>query len=529
MSRRTEPPPCTGHCVVMLVTGSAVICASFAVSGDASIAAFERDGCCCAAGARVLHRHPHICSWQAVATALCPLAAVPARAAEIPIDISGLVNEPWTFSRARRVLRKRLESFGYTDQMRITGLSIGLVGVLLPATAISQTLPAAGRPEELGFSSQRLERAHQRMQADMDGGGIPGAVLLIARQGKAAWVDAFGFQERKTKAPMRRDSIFRIASMSKPITSVAIMMLAEEGKLDIGAPVSQYLPEFKDMTVGVEKAALKRPITVQDLLRHTSGLTYGIFGNSSVDELYKKSGMFQSKSLAEMVRTIAGLPLAHQPGEFWEYSVSTDVLGRIVEVVSGMDLDAFVATRITGPLRMKDTGFYLTAGQAARFAHADTNIGSGADPTVKPAILSGGGGMLSTADDYARFCQMMLNGGALDGVRILAPKTVTLMTSDQLPPGTERHTSVAMLLEAFGPTPEMGTSFGLGFAVRTDAGRNPMPGSVGDFSWGGIYGTLFWVDPEEKLVAVLMTQAPRPVLGPFWRQTRTLVYQAMTR
>jgi CubicO group peptidase (beta-lactamase class C family) len=231
-----------------------------------------------------------------------------------------------------------------------------------------------------------------------------------------------------------------------------------------------------------------------------------------------------------MVATIASLPLAHQPGEFWEYSVSTDVLGRIVEVVSGMELDRFVAERITGPLKMSNTGFYLTTSQAARLAHADSALlMTSADPTAKPAVLSGGGGMLSTAGDYARFSQMMLNGGELDGVRILAPKTVALMTSDQLPPGTERHTPVATILNSFGPTPEMGTSFGLGFAVRVDPGRNPVPGSVGDFSWAGIYGTYFWVDPKEKLVTVLMIQVPQTVNVPYWRQTRTLVYQALTK
>ncbi|MGA2590044.1 MAG: serine hydrolase domain-containing protein [Bryobacteraceae bacterium] len=407
--------------------------------------------------------------------------------------------------------------------------SIGLLSVLLSAAALSQPLPMAERPEDVGISSQRLERVRRQMKADVESGRIPGAVLLIARNGKIASLDALGFQERRSQTRMKTDCIFRIASMSKPITSVAIMILAEEGKLDIGAPVAQYLPEFKDVTVGVEKAAPKRRMTVQDLLRHTSGLTYGIFGNSPVDELYKKSNIFASKSLAEMVAAIARLPLAHQPGEAWEYSVSTDVLGRIVEVVSGMDLDQFVAGRITGPLRMTDTGFYLNAAQAARLARADSaTMLSGTDPTAKPAVFSGGGGMLSTAGDYARFCQMMLSGGELDGVRILSPKTVALMTSDQLPPSTERHTSVATLLDSFGPTPEMGTSFGLGFAVRTDPGRNPVPGSVGDFSWAGITGTYFWVDPKEKLVTVLMIQVPVTTNVPYWRQTRTLVYQAVT-
>jgi CubicO group peptidase (beta-lactamase class C family) len=221
------------------------------------------------------------------------------------------------------------------------------------------------------------------------------------------------------------------------------------------------------------------------------------------------------------------LPLLHQPGEVWEYSMSTDVLGRIVEVVGGMELDAFVAERITRPLKMDDTGYYLNASQATRMARADSTVGVDPDPTVKPKVLSGGGGMFSTAPDYARFCQMLLNGGELDGVRILAPKTIALMTSDQLPPATERHSPVAMTLNAFGPTPEMGTSFGLGFAVRVDAGRNPVPGSIGDFSWAGIRGTYFWVDPKEKLVAVLMTQIPQAALVPIWRQTRMLVYQAL--
>ncbi len=286
--------------------------------------------------------------------------------------------------------------------MRITpGLSIGLLGVLLSDAALAQPLPVADRPEDVGISSQRLERVRRQMKGDVESGRIPGAVLLIARNGRIASLDALGFQERRSQTPMKNDSIFRIASMSKPITSVAIMILAEEGKLDIGAPVAQYLHEFKDVKVGLEGVAPKRPMTVHDLLRHTSGLTYGIFGNSPVDEHYRKSNMFASKSLSEMVATIGRLPLAHQPGEVWEYSVSTDVLGRIVEVVSGMDLDRFVAEHITGPLQMSDTGFYLNASQAARLARSDSaTMLSGADPTVKPAILSGGGGMLSTAGDY---------------------------------------------------------------------------------------------------------------------------------
>jgi CubicO group peptidase (beta-lactamase class C family) len=387
----------------------------------------------------------------------------------------------------------------------------------------------ATHPEDVGFSSKRLETTREVLKADVEAKRLPGAVLLIARNGRIAFYDVEGYQDRAVQTPMKKDSIFRVASMSKPITTVAAMILAEENKLDVGAPVAQYLPEFKDVKVGTEGVSPKRPMTVQDLMRHTSGLTYGIFGNSPVDQMYRKANIFGAKSLEEMVKTIAGMPLLHQPGEFWEYSVSTDVLGRVVEVVSGMDLDSFVRERITGPLKMKDTGFWVKPEAAARLAKADGPPNPLFESaTQKPNIFSGGGGMLSTAGDYARFSQMLLNGGELDGARILSPKTIALMTSDQLAANVERHTPVALAIGSFGPVPEMGTSFGLGFAVRVDAGRNPMPGSVGDFSWGGITGTLFWVDPQTKLVAVLMAQSPQTMLNVIWRQTRTIVYQAMT-
>jgi CubicO group peptidase (beta-lactamase class C family) len=404
-----------------------------------------------------------------------------------------------------------------------------LTSFLVCTAAFAQPLPMANRPEDAGFSSERLERARLALKSDVDKKFIPGAVLLVVRNGKIVTYDAIGFQQRAEQTPMKKDSIFRIASMSKPITTVAAMILAEENKLDIGAPVAQYLPEFKDVKVGPEGSAPKRPMTVQDLMRHTSGLTYGLFGNSPVDQMYRKANIFNAPSLADMVKTIATLPLLHQPGEAWEYSVSTDVLGRVVEAASGMDLDSFVHERVTGPLKMNDTGFWVKPSAISRLAKADAQSNLPfSDPTQRPAILSGGGGMFSTAGDYARFSQMLLSGGELEGVRLLAPKTVALMTSDQLPPTTERHTPVAMAIGAFGPVPEMGTSFGLGFAVRVDAGRNPVPGSIGDFSWAGITGTFFWVDPKEKLVAVQMVQAPQALLEVIWRQARTMVYQAMT-
>lgn len=402
-----------------------------------------------------------------------------------------------------------------------------LAGAFICGVALAQPLPVAKSPEEAGFSSKRLEIARQAIRANVETGRVPGAVLLVARDGKIVTYDAIGFQDRASRTPMKKDSIFRIASLTKPVTTVAAMILAEENKLDTGAPVAKYLPEFKDVKVGIEGAALKRPMTVHDLMRHTSGLTYGIFGNSPVDQMYRKANIFGAGSLSGMVKEIAALPLLHQPGEVWEYSVSTDVLGRVVEVASGMDFDRFVEERITGPLRMKDTGFWVKPMALARVAMADGPPNS-ADAGQKPAIFSGGGGLFSTAGDYARFAQMLLNGGELDGVRLLAPKTVALMTSDQLPAATARHTPVALSLGTIGPVPEMGTSFGLGFAVRVDAGRNSMPGSVGDFSWVGITGTYFWVDPKEKLVAVLMVQSPRGLNGEIWRQTRTMVYQALT-
>src|ERR1019366_4218479 len=236
--------------------------------------------------------------------------------------------------------------------LRHSKLPVLLAGALCAAAAFAQTLPTANRPEDVGFSSKRLEKTRQAFKTDVENKSIPGAVLLIVRNGKIVTYDAIGYQERAAQTPMKKDSIFRVASMSKPITTVAAMILVEENKLDLGAPVAQYLPEFRGVKVGAEGAAPKRPMTVQDLMRHTSGLTYGLFGNSAVDQMYRQAPIFPAKSLEEMVKTIAGLPLLHQPGEFWEYSVSTDVLGRGVEVASGMDLESVVRERITGPLKM---------------------------------------------------------------------------------------------------------------------------------------------------------------------------------
>jgi CubicO group peptidase (beta-lactamase class C family) len=322
------------------------------------------------------------------------------------------------------------------------------------------------------------------------------------------------------------------------------MMLAEEGKIDLLAPVSQYLPEFRDVKVGVEKIdpstgkpALsledpQRQMTVQDLLRHTSGLVYGPFGKSLVHQAYNKADLFDSnQTLAEFVTKLSKLPLAHQPGKVWEYGMSTDVLGRIVEVASGMPLDQFFEHRITNPLGMHDTGFYLSAAQAPRVAEPQVDPSTGKRPGAssvenltkeKQKWFSGGGGLLSTASDYAQFCQMLLNGGELNGVRLLSPKTIAVMTSDQLPPDILRSG-----YEDMAPTLEMGQSFGLGFALRTDVGRNPLPGSVGNYFWAGAYGTYFWIDPQAKMFAVMMVQMPFPQSGYYRRAFRELVYGAL--
>jgi CubicO group peptidase (beta-lactamase class C family) len=418
--------------------------------------------------------------------------------------------------------------------------ALALVPVVT-VSAVCQNLPKAGRPDEVGFSSQRLELIAETFQREVDSLAIPGAVVVVVRDGKIGYERAVGYQNREERVPMKVDSIFRIASMSKPITTVAAMMLVEEGRLDISAPVSQYLPEFSDLKVGPDAETVKRPMTVQDLMRHTSGLAYEFFVESpAIRQAYQEAKVFSfDQSLAEMVTKFARVPLAHQPGTFWEYSMSTDVLGRIVEVCSGMPLDQFVEERITKPLGLSATGFSVSGVQAGNVAQPQIDATTGKRPammvenaTVKPKWLSGGGGMFSTAEDYARFALMLLNGGELDGVRLLSPKTVALMTADHLPPGVQYNASFIARLQDMAPTPEMGQGFGLGFKVRKEEGRNPLPGSVGDFGWNGAYGTLFWVDPKEKLVAVLMEQNGTDAAGVAnsrrnRHEMRELVYQAL--
>jgi len=378
--------------------------------------------------------------------------------------------------------------------------------------SIPQTPPLPQtRPETLGLSRSRLQTMSDTFKREIDKGTVPGVTILVARRGQVGWFEALGKQSPATAAPMAHDSIFRIFSMTKPIVSIGIMMLLEEGHFLLSDPVAKFIPEFANQQVGVESAGklelvpLKRPMTIQDLLRHTSGVAYEHQGDSPVHKLYQGSRVRSRKiSNAEHAALVAGLPLLCQPGEEFNYSRSTDILGRIIEVVSGKSLGAFLTERVLAPLQMAETGFHTATTNAGRLAEpfpVDPWTGDKVqlfNMLDKPGMESGGGGLVSTTADYARFCLMLRNGGSLDGTRIIGRKTLELMTSDHL--GPEVRINGTLL----GP----GHGFGLGFAVRTQAGLVPFPGSVGQFFWSGIAGTLFWIDPKEDLFAVFMSQAP---------------------
>jgi CubicO group peptidase (beta-lactamase class C family) len=398
----------------------------------------------------------------------------------------------------------------------------------------SSGLPRAECPEQIGLSSARLEHLATVIRQDVERKLIPGAVVAISRAGRVGYAAAFGFRDREAGAEMTADSIFRIASMTKPIVSVAAMMLSEEGRLEIAAPVASYLSEFAEMTIGVERKKAQRTMTVQDLLRHTSGLTYPDFGDSPVQMMWRDANLRdENQTNADLVAKLGDVPLMFEPGATWEYGMSTDVLGRVVEVVSGKSLGDFLAERIIDPLGMKDTGFAATGPRAARVAEPQADPQTGKRPPMRNVTKpgrwqSGGGGAVSTAADYLRFCQMLLNGGELEGVRLLAPKTVAHMASDHLAPDIGYSATTRSRFGALAPVPEMGHGFGLGFAVRTAQGRSPVPGSVGDFFWGGAFGTYFWIDPQEQMIAIVMTASPEQRLH-YRYLSRQLVYAALTR
>lgn len=393
------------------------------------------------------------------------------------------------------------------------------------------------RPEAQGFSSQRLARINTTMQRYVDEQKLAGVVTLVARRGQVVHLEKFGMADIEAGAPMELDTLFRIYSMTKPITSAAVLMLFEEGRFRLTDPVGDYIPAFRnvkvlDYTPGVALRTVGpiRPITIHDLLTHTAGLSYGFDEDLYTDELYRK--LWQTLdtdptfTLADWVEEIAKLPLVHQPSTRYRYSTATDVLGYLVQVVSGLPFETFLQERIFAPLGMGDTAFYAPEEKLQRLA---ANYGPReegglkvidaprtsrfARPTKHP---SGGGGLVSTASDYLRFAQLLLSKGELDGVRLLGRKTVELMTTHALPAGVYLDND-----------PASGVGFGLGVSVLLDVGRGKMLGSVGNYGWGGAANTNFWIDPQEQLIGILMTQFMPSNTYPVTADFRISVYQAL--
>ena len=388
--------------------------------------------------------------------------------------------------------------------------------------------PALAPPTELGFCPQRLGRLRAAFQSEIDRQRLPGAVMVVARHGRFAVCDSLGRQGPAHATPMAPDALFRIYSMTKPLVSVAAMMLVEQGALLLSDPITRWLPEFAATPVAVEVDGVvqlrpvAQPATVQDLLRHTAGFTYEFLGSAPVQRQYAQVQIAsRERTNAAFSAQLAALPLMYPPGTVWEYSRATDVLGRLLEVVTGQPLGQHLHQAILAPLGMQDTGFAVLPEHHHRIAEPLAHDPDGGiplrvlDPRRVPAMEAGGGGLVSTAADYARFLQCLLNGGELDGVRLLSPHTVAFMTADHL-----------------GPMPAMGTllppghGFGLGFAVRTALGQSPVPGSVGTYHWSGIAGTSFFVDPALDLFGILMVQAPNQ-REQYRALFRNLVYAAL--
>jgi CubicO group peptidase (beta-lactamase class C family) len=377
---------------------------------------------------------------------------------------------------------------------------------------------------EVGLCPQRTQRLMDVLRREVASGRLPGAVAMIARRGQIGLFEAVGQQDPGTGTPMKTDSIFRIYSMTKPVVSVAVMMLVERGQLLLSDPVSRWLPEYANQKVATATGLepVRQEATVQDLLRHTAGLTYEFLGDSPVQRQYGAVKIAsRERTNAEFSQTLAALPLQFQPGTVWAYSRATDVLGRLIEVVSGQGLGAFLQAEILGPLGMVDTGFAVPLDQQHRIAEPFAHDPDGGvpmkvlEPRQVPAMEGGGGGLMSTAMDYAHFLQCLRNRGELNGLRLLGPHTVDYMTADHLGD-----------IPADGTLLPPGHGFGLGFAVRTQLGLSPVPGSVGLYYWGGIAGTTFFVDPALDMYAMLMIQAPnqRDYYRPLFRD---LVYAAM--
>jgi len=391
-------------------------------------------------------------------------------------------------------------------------------------------------PEALGFSSERLLRINSLMNRYLESGKLAGMVTCVVRSGQVVHYETFGHQNLETQTPMSQDSIFRIYSMTKPIASVALMILYEESLFNLTDAVSQYIPAFKDAKVWGADGTLEspvRPITVQDLLRHTAGLSYGGYAESQspVDKLYDEADLSNTKiTNAELVDRIANLPLMFHPGSKWHYSYATDIVGYLVEVLSGKPLADFMQEKIFDPLGMDDSAFHIDPSKLDRFctlygktSNSDFSVLDLPDSSeyLPPvATHSGGSGLVSTTADYLLFAQCILNKGELNGVRLLGPKTVELMTCN--------HLSQALLPIAFeGTEPMLGMGFGLGFSVMLDAAQTGVMGSVGDHGWGGYAETFFWIDPKEDLIAILMTQYSPSQTYPIRKEFRTAVYQSL--
>jgi len=383
----------------------------------------------------------------------------------------------------------------------------------LPAILIAYELPMA-TPESVGLSTEKLKDAKAAMQKLVDNNRIAGGVFVVARRGKVVQFETCGMMDIEAGKPMKRDTIFRFYSMSKPITSVAAMILYEQDKIKLDDPVSKYIPEFKGLKVvadpeaeAIKEVASKREMIIRDLMRHTSGLTYGFFGNTAVDKLYRKSVQLGGgkTTLKDMTKNLAEIPLLYQPGTKWHYSISTDVLGRVVEVASGRSLDKFFAESIFEPLGMVDTAFYVPQDKINRFAtNYGPNLQGGLQPVDEPettryakmpTFFSGGGGLVSTASDYMRLCLMLLNKGELEGKRLLKTETVEMMTKNQLP----------QIAYPIGSGDRAGVGFGLGFSVRVENNGKPSL-RIGEYGWGGMASTHFWISPNDEMAVVALTQ-----------------------
>lgn len=399
-------------------------------------------------------------------------------------------------------------------------LIVILLSLALSFVAQAKQIPITS-PEDVGMSTEILAQVKPAVQAFVNNDKIAGASVLVARKGKIVLFETFGMMDMEAKKSMKQDTIFRFYSMTKPVTSVAAMMLYEEGKLKLDDPVAKYIPEFKGLKVYVESdmhAEQEHQMSIRDLFRHTSGLTYGFFGNTPVDKIYRAKSVFDwDKPLQDMINKLSEIPLLYQPSTKWHYSVSTDVLGYIVEKVSGQSLDMFFKARIFKPLKMKDTAFYIPAKKVDRFATCyGPNLTGGLNITDNPAtsrylkkrsLLSGGGGLVSTAWDYLRFCQMLLNKGQLDGERLLRTETVEMMTTNQLPDSVKRG--------------EDG-GFGLGFSVRLKDGKFPK----GEYGWGGMASTHFWISPKDELIVIALSQY-MPYSGRLENTIKPLVYDSI--